>query len=720
MEEERQEELRSGRACRVPHTGRGGDGLLRAPAVVPGSRLPRAGAAPAAAAGGRGPRGGDAAADGRPPRVHQGRLRAAAPLPGAPAAGDGGSGGPALCPAVGAVRPAWPAQRQGQVRSGWQPRAERGARLPGGADGRRALRRTGRRLPGATDAELAVMQIREEEMFDEVMWLETLLGGCGALEAELAEAYDFVAPCFPPHYNIFDAVFQMYHVQFAQAMDAVGQVSQALSTAGQLRLMQWVCGYQQTLRGLGVQEELVRLPVAPLSCEGAPGFALLIDSYTDRMEATMTAWSRAILAQDIAGQPQQMTDGTLRTPGVVDFFRMLNEQVSVLEEISAGEVLLAAAKRSLKLMQDFVAAQQELLKPSGASLLLASAAAAAGRSGSGGGSGTKLAAATAAAGAAAAAGQKAAGVAVELSFEMVAALLNNSVDCYNQSLEFTEHVQSLLDEGLSAQLDVEDACRAFLDLARAWGQRLVDLMYTDAGLAEQWRHMYSSADWLTGKTCATLLATIGDYFNDITTFVEPGFCRRVCEGVLEEHVRRSSSAAVAALDRGAAAAVAAMGAGAAAAAAAAAAAGGGGAVDAEDVVLGRLVQDERDVQLFFEPYVPRDKLMQRVTQLAGLRELLDSRDTEGILIGYRAVLDLNPAITPAMVEKLLSSRSGLSKAQLSDMSLQCRELYSKALKKQASQASTAAAATPAAAMASGPASGAAGDGSGKGWKFWGR
>eukprot|EP00882_Tetradesmus_deserticola_P033102 GHRQ01037782.1.p1 GENE.GHRQ01037782.1~~GHRQ01037782.1.p1 ORF type:complete len:158 (+),score=55.56 GHRQ01037782.1:299-772(+) len=126
----------------------------------------------------------------------------------------------------------------------------------------------------------------------------------------------------------------MYHVQFAQAMDTVGQVAQALSTAGQLALMQWVAGYQQTLRGLGVQEELVRLPVAPLSCEASPGFALLINSYTDRMEDTMSAWFRAILAQDVAGQPQQMSDGALRTPGVVDFFRMLNEQVSVLEEIS--------------------------------------------------------------------------------------------------------------------------------------------------------------------------------------------------------------------------------------------------------------------------------------------------------------------------------------------------------------------------------------------------
>jgi hypothetical protein len=115
----------------------------------------------------------------------------------------------------------------------------------------------------------------------------------------------------------------------------------------------------------------------------------------------------------------------------------------VLEEISTGEVLLAAAKRSLKLMQDFVTAQQQLLKPGGVPALLAAAAAAAaaGPPGSSSSGSTKLAAATAAAGAAAAAGSKAAGGAVELTFEMVAALLNNSVDCYNQSLEFTEHVQ---------------------------------------------------------------------------------------------------------------------------------------------------------------------------------------------------------------------------------------------------------------------------------------
>lgn len=46
-------------------------------------------------------------------------------------------------------------------------------------------------------------------------------------------------------------------------------------------------------------QELVRLPVAPLSQhpDDVAGFALLVNSYTDRMEATMTDWYRSILAQ---------------------------------------------------------------------------------------------------------------------------------------------------------------------------------------------------------------------------------------------------------------------------------------------------------------------------------------------------------------------------------------------------------------------------------------
>lgn len=134
--------------------------------------------------------------------------------------------------------------------------------------------------------------------------------------------------------------------------------------------------------------------------------------------------------------------------------------------------------------------------------------------------------------------------------------------------------QTLLDEGFRSELDVEEVCRAFLDLAKAWSRRLIEMMYSDSGgcdlqgnqvylhacghpciridafmvsttaacfhvadprrlsticvfdcssmsrarfyaacaivgLMEQWRKMYSSSEWVSGQTTATILATIG-------------------------------------------------------------------------------------------------------------------------------------------------------------------------------------------------------------------
>ena len=70
--------------------------------------------------------------------------------------------------------------------------------------------------PAAVDTNLEFLELELEPELQLVCCGRACVQGCGALEAELAEAYDFVAPCFPPHYNIFDAIFQMYHVQFAQ------------------------------------------------------------------------------------------------------------------------------------------------------------------------------------------------------------------------------------------------------------------------------------------------------------------------------------------------------------------------------------------------------------------------------------------------------------------------------------------------------------------------
>ncbi len=105
-------------------------------------------------------------------------------------------------------------------------------------------------------------------------------------------------------------------------------------------------------------------------------------------------------------------------------------QVSVLEQVSRGDAMLATARRCLKLMSSFVDQQRAAAAPGGSAALLPVA----------GMTATAAAAAACAAGAGVS-GPAAATTPVELGFEMVCALINNSVDCYNQSLQFTQNVQ---------------------------------------------------------------------------------------------------------------------------------------------------------------------------------------------------------------------------------------------------------------------------------------
>ena len=58
---------------------------------------------------------------------------------------------------------------------------------------------------------------------------------------------------------------------------------------------------------------------------------------------------------DLSGEPKQKEDGQLWTPGAVDFFRIVNEQVSVVEEASNGEMLLRTGESVMTIMRQFQA-----------------------------------------------------------------------------------------------------------------------------------------------------------------------------------------------------------------------------------------------------------------------------------------------------------------------------------------------------------------------------
>lgn len=63
--------------------------------------------------------------------------------------------------------------------------------------------------------------------------------------SELADVYDFVAPCFPPSYKIFTVIFKQYHDQLDKMLHYIGCCATELANADILRVS------RQSVYGLG-------------------------------------------------------------------------------------------------------------------------------------------------------------------------------------------------------------------------------------------------------------------------------------------------------------------------------------------------------------------------------------------------------------------------------------------------------------------------------------
>lgn len=54
--------------------------------------------------------------------------------------------------------------------------------------------------------------------------------------AHLADIYDFVAPCFPERYNIFQVIWKEYHEHLAGTLDCIGACSDQLANSDILKV----------------------------------------------------------------------------------------------------------------------------------------------------------------------------------------------------------------------------------------------------------------------------------------------------------------------------------------------------------------------------------------------------------------------------------------------------------------------------------------------------